>query len=465
MTTTSRTYDPVTTATQLAGAYTSGRQATLKQQTDRASATMTALGKLGSALSEFSATLATLSAKRSLLANSAAFSDATVGTATASPQAAAGSYAFFVEQLATAHQVSFAGLADSTAAGSGTLTIAVGGASIAVDLAAANKDGNTLLSPKEIAAAINAAAGNGGKVTASILTVNGAARLVLTSGSTGAGSAVAIDTSGITNAAVKGALEAPANFKETTPAQDAIVWLDAASAAAGGTKLQQATNTFTVVSGVTMNFTKAQAAGAAPVTLTVASDAAGSVANAQSFVDAYNKLQKLIVGQTYPGDSSKGLASGAFANDAAVKTLQDHLSASLRTSVSGATLAKFGITAARDGTLSVDSSTLKTALAANPAGLDQVFGSASAGAKSGVMGELDKYVAVWNNTVNGQISARKASVKTLQASLVVRQASLDTQYDNAYKRYLAQFTTLQAVQEQMTSTSSMFAAMFNNSNN
>ncbi len=462
----SATYDPATTATQLAGAYTSGRQATLTQQTDRASATLTALGKLGSGLSEFSATLAALSAKKSLLANSAAFSDATVGTATASPQAAAGSYAFFVERLATAHQVSYAGLADSTAAGSGTLAITVGGgAAINVDLSAANKDGDTLLSPKEIAAAINTAAGNGGKVTASILTVNGVARLVLTSGSTGAGSAVAVDTSSITNAAVKGALDAPANFKQTTPAQDAIVWLDAASAAAGGTMLQQASNTYTVVDGVTMNFTKAQAAGAAPVTLTIASDAAGSVSNAQSFVDAYNKLQKLIVGQTYPGDSSKSLASGAFANDAGVKALKDHLSSSLRTSVNGATLARYGITASRDGTLSVNSTTLKSALAANPAGLDQAFGSASAGAKSGVMGELDKYVAVWNNSVNGQISSRKASVSKLQTSLVVRQASLDTQYNNAYKRYLAQFTTLQGVQAQMTSTSTMFSAMFTNSNN
>jgi flagellar hook-associated protein 2 len=463
-TTSSATYDPATTATQLATAYTSARQTTLTQQTDRASATTTALGKLGSGLADFTATLAALSGKKSMLANSAAFSDSTVGTATASPLATAGSYAFFVQQLATAHQVSYSGLADSTAAGSGMLKISVGaGTPIDIDLSAANKDGDTLLSPKEIAAAINTAAGNGGKVTASILTLNNVARLVLTAGSTGAASAVAIDTSDVTNGAVKTALDAPANFKETTPALDAIVWLDAADAASGGTKLQQPSNTYTVVDGVTMNFTKAT--GTTPVTLTIASDAAGSVSNAQSFVDAYNKLQKLIVGQTYPGDPSKSLASGAFANDAGVKALLDHMASSIRTSVNGTTLAKYGITAARDGTLSVNSTTLKSALAANPAGLDQVFGSATAGAKSGVMGELDKYVSLWNNSVNGQISVRKASVSKLQTSLVTRQASLDTQYNSAYKRYLAQFTTLQRVQAQMSSTSTMFEAMFTNSNN
>jgi flagellar hook-associated protein 2 len=465
-TTGSATYDPTTTATQLAAAYTSARQATLTQQTDRAAATSTALDKLGSALADFTASLAALSGKKSLLANSAAFSDSSVGTATASPLAAAGSYAFFVERLATAHQVSYSGLADSTAAGSGTLSIGVGtGSPITIDLSAANKDGDNMLSPKEIAAAINIAPGNNGKVIASILTVNGIARMVLSASSTGAASAITLDTSAVTNSAVKTALDAPANFKQMTPAQDAIVWLDAADAASGGTKLQQASNTYTVVDGVTMNFTKAQAAGAAPITMTVASDAAGSVSNVQSFVDAYNKLQKLVASQTDVGDPAKGFTAGAFANDAGVTSLKDHLAASIRSSVNGATLAKYGITASRDGVLSVNSTKLKSALAANPAGLDQVFGSATVGAKSGVMGDLDKYVNVWNNSVNGQITVRKASLSKQQTALVDRQATLDTQYNSAYKRYLAQFTALQALQGQMASTTTMFDAMFNNRNN
>lgn len=465
-TTSSATYDPATTATQLAGAYTSARQATLTQQTDRASATTTALAKLGTGLADFTATLAALSGKKSLLANNAAFSDSSVGSATASPAAAAGTYAFFVERLATAHQVAYSGLADSTAAGSGILKIAIGaGTPISIDLTAANKDGDTLLSPKEIAAAINGATGNNGKVTASILTVNGVARLVLNASSTGAASAITLDTSGVTNSAVKGALDAPANFKEMTAAQDAIVWLDAADAASGGTMLQQASNTYTVVDGVTMNFTKAQAAGAPPVTLSITGDAAGSVSNVQSFVDAYNKLQKLVAGMTDSGDPSKGVAGGAFANDTGVTALKNHLASAIRDTVNGMTLAKYGITASRDGTLSVNSTTLKSALAANPAGLDQVFGSTTAGASTGVMGDLDKYVSLWNNSVSGQITVRKASVSKQQTALVARQAILDSQYNSAYKRYLAQFSALQGVQAQMASTTTMFDAMFNSKTN
>jgi flagellar hook-associated protein 2 len=37
---------------------------------------------------------------------------------------------------------------------------------------------------------------------------------------------------------------------------------------------------------------------------------------------------------------------------------------------------------------------------------------------------------------------------------------LQTQFDSAYKRYLAQFTALQQLQSSMTSTSNMFTAMF-----
>ncbi len=464
MTTTgSATFDPTSTATQLATAYTSARQEILTKQTDAATATASALGKLGAALSEFNSGLAALSAKKSLLANSASFSDTTIGSASATTAATPGSYSFFVEQLASAHQVAYAGLADSAAAGSGTLAITVGaGAPINVNLAAADKDANGTLTPKEIAAAINAAPGNGAKLTASILTVNGAAQLVLTAGATGAASQITLDTSGVTNGAVKGALDLAANRKQLVAAQDAVVWLGAQGS---GTKLQQASNTYTAIDGVTLNFTKAQPAGAAPVTLTVGGDASATAANVQAFVDSYNKLQKLLASMTDPGDPSKKVDAAVFANDAGVNVLKSRLGTTARESVGALSLSGYGVSVGRDGTLSVNSVKLKAALAANPAGLDQVFGSTAAGAKSGVMGDLDKYVNLWSNSATGQVVVRQASVSKLQTALVGRQATLDGQYNSAYKRYLAQFTNLQNLQSQMASTTTMFDAIFNSSKN
>jgi flagellar hook-associated protein 2 len=82
-----------------------------------------------------------------------------------------------------------------------------------------------------------------------------------------------------------------------------------------------------------------------------------------------------------------------------------------------------------------------------------------------VLGGLSKLMDQWTDTTKGQIATRKDSNSKLQTALTTRQAVLDTQYDNAYKRYLMQFTQLQSLQSQMSNTGSMFEALFNKSDN
>jgi flagellar hook-associated protein 2 len=455
------TFDPQTTAAQLATAYTSGIQAQLRAQTSVASATSAAIDTLRGALNDFTSALSALSLKKSVVANSATFSDPSVGTATAGSTAAPGTYSFFVEQIARAQQVAYGGLADSPAAGNtGNLAVTVGGTSFNVNVGLADKNGDGSLSPAELAAAINTTAANTSLVTASIVTVNGLAQLVLTSNNTGAANTISLDTSGLSAGAVKTALDNAANYRELVAAQDAKVWLGAQGT---GTLMQQASNTYTSVAGVTMTFTKAQAAGASPVTLTVGNDSAGTLANVQAFVTAYNKLHDTLDTLTNQGDVSKQVAAAIFANDSGVTSMVSHIAATLRESVNGATLAGYGITAARDGTLSVNSTRLASALAANPTGLDAVFGSSTAGSKSGVLGDLDTYIGKWTNSATGQLAARLTAVTKRQASLTKQQAVLDAQYDSAYKRYLDQFTRLQQLQDAMSRTTSMFDAMFSTS--
>ena len=64
---------------------------------------------------------------------------------------------------------------------------------------------------------------------------------------------------------------------------------------------------------------------------------------------------------------------------------------------------------------------------------------------------------------DGYIGSRKEAVTKLQSTLTDRQAVLKNQFDNAYNRYLAQFTQLQSLQSQMSGTTSMFEAMFSKS--
>ncbi|HEU4844550.1 MAG TPA: flagellar filament capping protein FliD [Burkholderiaceae bacterium] len=458
-------YDPATTATNLANAYIAGNKAILDDQTSTANATATALGTLGTAMSAFQSALSALaSSTTSVTANSAVFSNTAIGTASAKASAVAGTYSFYVEQLATAGQVSYGNVPDNTvAASAGTLNVTLAdGSSFQINLANADTDHDNILSTKEVAAAINIAAGNNSRVTASTLNINGQTTLVLSANQTGASNAVSLDASGVTDATLQTQLSA-GNQKTVVTANDAIVWVGAQGT---GTKVQQASNTYNLIDNVSMTFTKAQAVGDAPVTLTVANDASATKANVQKFIDAYNALNTVLNTLTLAADASKKSNSGPFAADAGVTALRNRMLAAVRTvGANGQSLVAYGITAQRDGSLVLDSTklTLSKAIAANPTGLDTLFGSVTAG--TGALGALDKLLGKWTDITHGQISTRKTSVTKLQSALTDRQAVLQNQYDSAYKRYLTQFTALQQLQAQMNNNSNLFSALFSSGSN
>ena len=441
----SSTYDPASTAQALAESFTSGRQSILTRQSAAASAAEKGLSTLGSALSAFQGSLATLTGlNKTISASSAVFSDTTVASASATAGATPGTYSFFVEQVASAHKVSYSGMTDF--AGGGSLTLGVGASSFSVDLGA-----KATWTVRDLAAAINGATGNT-SMSASVVTTGSTSELVLTSTSTGAANTITVGTTGADPGLATKLGAAP---NPLAPALDAVVRVGSST----GTAIRQASNTLNVIDGVTMTIAKAQTAGSAPVTLTVASDASKTTANAQAFVDAYNKLKSAIDGLVSPGDPASGGAPGAFSGDSGVRALRDRLVSMVRGT--GATsLAGYGIIANREGTLSLDSTRLTKALAANPTGLDTLIGSASLTGASGIAGQLDTYLKVWTDTTDGQIGSRKEAVARLRDSLTDRQTSLDRQYDSAYARYLTQFTQLQSVQSSMSYNTSLFDALF-----
>jgi flagellar hook-associated protein 2 len=459
----SPTYDPKTTAENLANAYVSGTKAILDSRSTKAKATASALSTLGSALSAFQTAMSSLAtSSTSVSANSATFSNTSIATGTATSKATAGTYSFYVEQLATAGQVSY-NVNDSVATNAGAMNVVLAdGSTFQVDLANADNNMDGVLSAKEVAAAINSAANNNSRVTASTMTINGQSKLVLTSAKTGANNAVAsIDVSGLGDANLQSDLSAQTTL---TAAADAIVWVGGQ----GGTKVQQASNTFSIVDQVDFTITQAPAAGAAPVTMTVAADTKGTAANVQSFITAYNTLLGAFNTVTAAGDhtatsstdTTPTSADAAFHSDAGVLNLRDRLNSALRAVTGGMSLISFGITAAKDGTLTLDTARLNKVVAANPGTLDSLFGRAGVGVDSGVLGAMNKLTTAWTTSAGGYISTRRDANTKQQSDIADRQVTLQGQFDNAYKRYLAQFTALQQLQSSMTSTSNMFTALF-----
>lgn len=443
--------NPSAMASQMATYYTQGAQDLIALQTKAAQRTSGALTTLQSALQAFDGALATLSGKKGLVQNTASFGVAGFGSASATAAAQPGSYAFFVEQLASAHQIAFEDLPAVPVAFGGPITVSLAdGTSFAVNLAAADQDADGTLSQAEVARAINQAGGNGGKVSAMVMGVGTTTQLVLSAGATGAGGAISVDASTLPSGPLQDAL---ATGKELAAARDAVVWLGAQGS---GTRLQQASNIFTAIPGATVTFERAQAAGDAPVTLTIAGDAAGTASNVRSFVDAYNALMKAVDELTKRGNADGATAPAPFTSDAGVRMLRNKLNDILRQEFDGVRLMDLGVSADRNGVLSLDAARLEKKLAAMPDALDRAFGTASRTAPSGLLGAMDQYLDQWLDTIGGQIKRRKDTVQSMQATLAARQTRLDAQFESAYERYLAQFSRLEGLMAQMGQTSGMF---------
>jgi flagellar hook-associated protein 2 len=465
---TAPTYDPTSTAKAMADQYIQATQTQLTNQTTTATSTGKALTTLSSAISTFQTSLATLTGVgHTMLAQSATLSDTTVGTATASATAADGAYSLFVQQVATSSQVSYDSLADGSQLG-GQLTINLADEGAGTNTAnftvqldnTADTDGDGVLSVRELAAAINTASGNAGKVSAGVITVSGTPRLVLTSKNTGVANTVSVDATQATDAGLQAGFTTRTTM---TTAQDAIVYLGDPTNPATA-KIQQASNVFTNIDGVSFTATHAQTAGAAPITLTVAGNSSGTTSNVQAFVDAYNKLKSAIDGLVTAGDPTSNVAAGAFAHDSGVMALRNRLVDLLRPA-GVLSLASYGITANRDGTIGLDSTRLQSQLAINPAGLDKLIGSASTVTPTGIAGALNTYLNQWSNATTGQIQERTDANTKLQSDLTQRQTDLDAQYNSAYQRYLKQYTALQTLQSTMQNNSSMFSSLFSSSSN
>src|SRR5690606_31260371 len=245
------TYDSnyaYTMATQLAQYDTQYSYTRLDRNKTNYTAQQTAINSLSSALSTFQTKLSGLnSVSGSILQNKATLSSEGYATADVTSKAQAGSYQFFVKQLASKDQFALQGLSDATlvdgsaAALGGELTLSQGVESFKVDLS----DVTTL---SQLAGKINSAADNTGVQATLVRSGSGASattNLVLSSTETGAEQAITLGftpgAAGPEHDALQAALVGASAKLSLSAAQDAEVYL---GADATGIKLTSTSNTF-----------------------------------------------------------------------------------------------------------------------------------------------------------------------------------------------------------------------------
>ncbi len=406
-------------------------------------AQLTAVTSLETALKTFSTAVKGLKGvDKSVLTNTATFGTAGYASATVSTSAVAGNYQFFVEQLASAHQVALNGLSDADIPSSGNLVIGQGAGSFSIDLSSIDSDNSGGNSLAELAAAINGASDNTG-VNATLVRSNGNVSLVLASEKTGASNAISLSTTGVAAGTFSTTTSSPT---ELSAAKDARVRLGGET----GMLLTNDSNTFTdIIDGVSMSFSKVHSAGEAPLSVTIGRDDAATKANVQSFITEINNL--LGTFDSLTGSGSESAARGALAGDSSIRSIESMLNKVLRTDFGGSTLMSLGMAADRSGNLTLDAARFEKAIAANPEALDKLFND-----KDALLDTLEKNVAVYTTGPGSLMKARKESLNAMLGRVDDQFDSIQKQYDNYYNRYLKQYTNMMQTMAAMEQTFGMF---------
>lgn len=441
--------------TSLVQADTSAQQNQISTATQAANTQLSALGQLQAALSGIQAALAglrtgTAFTSYTATAAGAAGANATF-TASVGTGATAGTHTVVVNQLATAQQLSSAAFASSSSiVGTGTLVVAVGGKSVGLTIDSSN---NTL---QGIASAINGASNNPG-VTASIINAADGAHLVLSSNSTGAANTITVTSSGgdggLTAINYNPAGGGPNNLSVQTAAQDASLTID-------GFAVTSASNSVSnVLSGVTLNL--GSAAPGATQTLSVGLDTTGITNTLQGLVTAYNSYVA-ATGQLASYDPGSGTA-GPLLGDATLQNVNSQMAGILgsvvgNSSASVQSLADIGINFNVDGTLSLDTNALNSALTGNPTQVAALFNGSNG------------YGAQLNNTLNsfllpgGVFDNRTQAINQQLSNLAQQQSDLNQQIAAETTRYQQQFAAMDTLVAQLQSSSSAITQMLSGLN-
>jgi flagellar hook-associated protein 2 len=411
---------------------------------------LSAMGSLKGALGGFQSSLGNLKTTDVFSPRSATSGDTDIFTVSASASATPSSYDVEVANLATAQQLSsdpFPTGAGATV-GTGLLKIDLGTKSFSVNITTAT---STLAAIRD---AINGATDNVG-VRAAIVNATDGAHLVLTSAATGAVNKIKVTASegdgGLGVLTYDAAGGNTANYKEVKQANDAVIFV-------AGFEKHSASNTITdAIDGVTLTLIKADLGN--PVSLDVALDSASVVTRITNFVTQYNNLASTI-GNLQSFDPALKKA-GPLLGDAMVRGIESTIRGTLVSRVDGGnsvyqTLSSIGITTKKDGTLAIDDAKVKAAIAADPAGVAYLFGSAN-----GVAVRLDAAIAP-HLAASGDIATRNAALDARTAALTADQTALDARMAIVQQRFLKQFTALDSLLANMQNTSSFLSQQLAN---
>jgi flagellar hook-associated protein 2 len=234
-------------------------------------------------------------------------------------------------------------------------------------------------------------------------------------------------------------------FTQSTTGANASLTVD-------GVPITSASNTVSgAINGVSLSLSGA--APGVPVNLAVASNAAEISTAVNQFVTDYNTALGLVNSQFTVASGST--TEGALASDPTIVTLQSTLEGALNfvatpatgTTTSVSTLNDLGITAGTNGTLSVDSATLNSALANNSSDVQNFFeGTALNGFANSVNNALNSFT----EPANGAFTVDLSGISATNADLTTQISNFETNYiANQQTVLTAMYSTAEVALQQL----------------
>jgi flagellar hook-associated protein 2 len=434
---------------QLVTATETPQQNLINNQTQAVTTQISALGTLKSALATFQSSLSALDTPNAFNTETATTAS-TAFTATVKSGAPVGTYNVTVSQLASAQQL-LSGKFTGSTVGTGTLQISLGSTNFSVTIGSGQDTLNG------IAAAINSASGNPG-VSATVLQGTDGPHLLLTSSQTGAantigvsetdsGTALSALTYNIANADINGNT---ANYTQQAAAQDAQYSI---SGVAGTSSSNTVT---TALTNVTLNLVAKTTSGT-PATLTVASDSSTIQSNISAFVTAYNTLVGTFasLGSYDPTTHTAGPMLGNALLSSTKSQIQNAIYSIVNTGSSTYnSLASVGITTNKDGTLSLNSTTLGNVLSTNFGAVSALFSS-----PGGVATNLNTQLTTDLGS-SGAIASKATSLTAQETALTAQTTQLNAQMTALSASLTQQYSALNNLLSALQTTSSYLTQAF-----
>ena len=441
--------------TSLVNAEKVPKQEQINAATQKATTTLSSIGKIQSALDTFRTALDTMASSSSFTGLTGSSSDEKVATMTASNTASNGSFRLIVSQLAQASKLSTRNFVNgtSTVVNAGdkptTLTISQSGKAYDVSIPA----GSTL---QQVRDSINTQFGTSG-LSANIQTDSNGSRLILTSTTMGTGSDLTLSgNSGLdTNSTV---VDKPL---------DALYSIDGVSSVSKTNSIEGA------LSGVDIKLVSVSALKTAGDTakepernatlITVSTNNTALKSGVKSFLDAYNALVTAMNAETKITTNVDGSTNAAaLSGDSTMRALQASIRNEFNALSGNGTLksmAQFGVsTSSTTGLLTINDKKWDAAIKTNAADINSMFTGSS-----GVLARMKSATDDYAKASTGILATRSTSLSDTLKDITKQQTTLDERMtlltSSLSAKYNAMDTLVAQLRQQSTSVMTTLNAL------